>query len=319
MTVTAARFESTGFAGAVFSDKAAKSTSPQARLSSGSAPLDVLSRATVDVAGRLGERAVANTVANQTGMNPANWIRRGGWLGAILAVLTPTNRTEPFTYQFAPDLRARQRIGETTITFEKQVGGTWQRLDVEARAGMRGMEVDLQGLRAAYGRPLPAGMVGTGEQARPIPEAARALDTNGDGRLQCREVGRWAPDSGYGGYSPNAQIYQDYISRHPGQHFVVPDAQRPRGVTAFDGCTDTPVGAHLTEAKADHGGILQARWGDQARAGILEQGVAQQRLARALGVTNDVQAQTSGDASTIRGIYLNSGVTTPVLHNPGPR
>ncbi len=206
--------------------------------------------------------------------------------------------------RLAPTTLGRATLGDTVAR---------ARIDAVVSAAVSG-SIDTPTMRSMAGVEAE-----TETRARPIPIAARALDTNNDGRLQCREIGRWAPDPGYAGYSANARAYQDYVSGRPGQHFVVTDVQRSSGVTAFDSCRDTPVGAHLSEAKADHGVVLSAPWGARAREGIGEQGVAQQRAARTLGVTNDLQAQSRTDRDIIAGVYRSNGVTTPVLHNPNAR
>jgi hypothetical protein len=152
----------------------------------------------------------------------------------------------------------------------------------------------------------------------PLTPAAIALDIDQDGKLQCKELGMFQPDPGYASYSRNVQAYQDKITGHPGQDFVIKgEATRP------DGCKDDAIQQRpvITEAKADQGEPLRTpkEWGEDAKIRIRDQGKKQADLADKYGVGIEWHVQTEVDTGIIRGLFEKGGIETPVINTPMPK
>jgi hypothetical protein len=231
--------------------------------------------------------------------------------GAIGLLVTPTNEAYAAKYEFAPDLRAVQRTGETTIRFEKLIDGEWQRLPVRAELH-NGVRVDLIALKAAYGKPLPAA----------LDPAIKTTTDRKDPRL-CQQIGSFVADPQYAAREknqPNANRYQDFISGHPGQHFHVSNPAAKNGETNYDGCVDTPKGPILTEAKGRHPDIFGLNFFEGNEA-IQKQGQAQQALGKLINVPVVWFAQTAKDQAVIQTLFEDAEpnrVTLPVINLPLP-
>jgi hypothetical protein len=229
--------------------------------------------------------------------------------GIAGALLIPSNRTEPFTYQFAPDLRGRQAIGATTVSFERRVNGEWQPLRARAEiAAGGGIRVDTKTLEREYGKPLPLGLA---------PSAVSGEDKSGK---LCKDIGTWVADTGYAGREaaqPNANRYQDYISGHVAQQFRVAEPERSTRKVDYDGCKDTPSGPVLLEAKGNHRGNISEPWFRRGRVSLIEQAEQQSSTATRVGARLEWHAQTKGDADTLNSLFKkNKTISVFVQHSP---
>jgi Restriction endonuclease fold toxin 5 len=229
--------------------------------------------------------------------------------GIAGALLIPSNRTEPFTYQFAPDLRGRQGIGTTTINFERRVNGEWQPLRARAEIAMEGgIRVDTKTLEREYGKPLPIGL------------APSSVTTDQKDKKLCKDIGTWVSDTGYAGREatqPNANRYQDYISGRVAQQFRVPEPARTSGKVDYDGCKDTPSGPVLLEAKGDHRNTNIGQEWYRGNQSLIEQARAQGSTAARVGAQLEWHAQTKTDANGLNKLFeLDPLITVSVKHTP---
>ena len=152
------------------------------------------------------------------------------------------------------------------------------------------------------------------QERKQLTPLALSLDTDNDGKLMCREIGEWKVDRG--NHSANSRAYQDYVSGRPGTDFnVKPPAFREIN---FDGCTDRADGPVLLEAKGNHGGVLDPMKFENALDKIKQQGIDQDRAAKALGAANEWHVQTDKDHVVIKDLLESAKLPTPVFYDPTP-
>jgi Restriction endonuclease fold toxin 5 len=227
--------------------------------------------------------------------------------GIAGALLIPSNRTEPFTYQFAPDLRGRQGIGVTTINFERRVNGEWQPLRARAEIAMEGgIRVDTKMLEREYGKPLPTGL------------APSSVTTDQKASKLCKEIGAWVPDTGYAGREAtqaNANRYQDYISGRVAQQFRVAEPMRASGQIDFDGCKDTPGGPVLLEAKGDHRNTNIGESWYRGNVSLVKQAEEQSFTATRVGARLEWHAQTVADTNALNKLFERNPLITVSVQN----
>ncbi len=160
---------------------------------------------------------------------------------------------------------------------------------------------------------LDRGTLDNKPDQKPLTPLAMALDTDKDGKMVCKEIGDWVPDTGR--HSPNSKAYQDYVTGKPGTDFHVPRLDKMP--LKFDGCKDTPDSPLLLEAKGMHGAVITGDFSDEpARAA--KQGTEQMNVAKALGVRNELHVQMKEEVGVFEKIYRGADVTTPVKHVPMP-
>jgi len=205
----------------------------------------------------------------------------------------------------------------TTATLESSTAFARARVPGGAVAAAAGTAAAIAAVKiAGSGAPEP-----TPKDKPKLTPLAVPLDTDHDGKLQCREIGKWVTEDGYAArelISPNANRYQDFIGGHPGQNFRVIDPSQKMGQTDYDGCRDTPNGAVTLEAKGDHRGMIDQEWYFAGKVGLVDQGRRQQDTANRYGVRNEWHAQTATDRAAIAGLFktTNPEITTRVLHTP---
>jgi hypothetical protein len=168
--------------------------------------------------------------------------------------------------------------------------------------------VDAVALKRDYGKPLPPVFTPN--------TIATSLDTNKDGKLECKEIGTWVPETDGDSRSLNASAYQSFITGMTAKDFKTHISD-----TRFDGCKAQPFGALLLEAKADHGALLTDKalssW-SKADVKISSQAKAQNDVATTLGVRNEWHVQTFNDTVSIKKIFNSISISTPVIHDPMP-
>ncbi len=172
--------------------------------------------------------------------------------------------------------------------------------------------------RNPLGKPHEATHADQNKNPQPGPRlnpAAAALDTDKDGKLQCLEIGKWKPDTGYHPTN-NSRAYQDYVSGFPGTDFQTHPIYGKQ--VKFDGCrTGSDGRALLLEAKANYGNLLGGKWSKAELKTIPEQGIRQHRAATLLGVRNEWHAQSENDTKVIQQIFKDKAeIPTPVIHTP---
>ncbi len=137
---------------------------------------------------------------------------------------------------------------------------------------------------------LDRGTLDNKPEQKSLTPLALPLDTDKDGKLLCKEIGDWVPDTG--SHTANSLAYQDYVTGVPGAdfHVKVPELNKVK----FDGCKDQAVGPILLEAKAKQGSLLDPKPASFMAEVIKNQAINQNNVAIALGVPNEWHVQTNG-------------------------
>jgi Restriction endonuclease fold toxin 5 len=144
---------------------------------------------------------------------------------------------------------------------------------------------------------------------------ALPLDTDNDGKLQCKEIGDWKTDNA--NHTANSRTYQDYVSGRPGTDFNV--KVPAYNDINFDGCKDKAEGPVLLEAKAKQGKLLDPKPRKFMTDKIADQGQRQHNVATALGVANEWHIQTEKDHAVIEKVLNDKAkLPTPVIYDPTP-
>jgi hypothetical protein len=216
--------------------------------------------------------------------------------------------------------------------FTRGIGGA--KLDVPVQMSEKGFRFDPKLLERALGNPLPPELQG---QTQSQPRTKTTLDDNASPKSipspipksaekepqpkRCENIGIWGPEPGYAARAdrqPNANAYQDFINKRPGENFYVPRViGKP---IAFDGCVNSTKGAILLEAKGKYpyffGGVFFK--GNDA---IIAQGNTQQKIGQALGVQVEWKIQTARDTQEIKNLFEAAEpnpITLSVEHKPMP-